>query len=66
MEKIQKLANGTGLRTWATDKNLTQATTLLMREALKRNITPSTIAFATMDDYADSGLWQIILWGDHA
>lgn len=61
---INTLQYATGLRAWATKENLAKVTSELVQEAIVRDIHPSAIAFTLSDDFEQSGLYHIVLWGD--
>jgi len=61
---ISELKYAKGLRTWATEEELAEATAKLVQEAIAKDINPSAIAFTLADDFQQSGLYHIVLWGD--
>lgn len=61
--QIDQLAEWTAFRCWVTTKELPQAVSDLVKEALKRGITPHFMLL-TPETLRDGLEWQIILWGD--
>ncbi|MBU0847432.1 hypothetical protein KKH23_09640 [Patescibacteria group bacterium] len=62
--EITKLANVTALRTYAIEKDLAEAVSQLVSQALAEDLIPDHISFECSDDFMQTGEYHIVLWAD--
>ena len=62
--EITKLANVTVLRTYAIEKDLAEAVSQLVSQALAEDLTPHDISIQCSEDFEQTGEYHIVLWAD--
>ena len=62
--EITKLANATALRTFAAEKDLAEAVSQLVSQALAEDLIPHDISIQCSDDFEQLGEYDVVLWAD--
>jgi len=64
MIKIDEIKEPRGLRTYATEPKLPEATKLLLEKAIVEEIVPHIIQVQCSEDFQQTAKFEVILWGD--
>jgi len=64
MFEIDELAHAKGLRTFAKENQLDEAAAELLRRAREIGLCPTTLELRQMPEYAETGEYHLVLWGD--